>query len=116
MNKLVVAGTVALLAACGGQQVSENTQKTARPEAKILLDGSASTGTAPLMEYLDATYSVCREGCMKYEWDFGDGSPVSNEAWTTHVYDAAGSYLVRLTVTDAAGATSTAVVKIIADE
>jgi|GEM_PF-522836 len=33
-----------------------------------------------------------------YEWDFGDGSPISLQANPTHIYAASGDYLVTLTV------------------
>jgi PKD repeat protein len=42
-----------------------------------------------------------------WAWDFGDGSPVSTDAGSTsHLYSAAGSYTVSLTVTDDDGAAS----------
>ncbi|MFE7845374.1 PKD domain-containing protein [Microbacterium sp. NPDC057407] len=41
-----------------------------------------------------------------YDWNFGDGQ-TSTQADPTHVYAAAGTYTVSLTVTDSEGATST---------
>ena len=35
-------------------------------------------------------------GATSYYWDFGDGSPLSNAANPTHVYTAAGNYVVTL--------------------
>jgi len=35
-------------------------------------------------------------GATSYSWDFGDGSPLSNAANPTHVYTAAGNYVVTL--------------------
>ena len=43
-----------------------------------------------------------------YEWDFGDGTPVSNEANPTHTYESAGTYTVSLKVTDNRGGTERA--------
>lgn len=43
-----------------------------------------------------------------YEWDFGDGSPVSNDQNPTHTYTTAGTYTVTLTVTDTLGRTDDA--------
>ncbi|WP_137293093.1 PKD domain-containing protein [Nocardioides dongxiaopingii] len=57
----------------------------------VSVDGSASAGPAPV---------------VAHAWDFGDGS-TGTGASTTHTYAASGTYLVRLTVTDAAGATGT---------
>jgi len=31
-------------------------------------------------------------------WDFGDGSPISNEWWTQHTYEIAGTYMVCATL------------------
>ncbi|MBV9603605.1 MAG: PKD domain-containing protein [Solirubrobacterales bacterium] len=42
-----------------------------------------------------------------YAWDFGDGATASG-ATATHTYATAGTYLVRLTVTDSLGAVDTA--------
>lgn len=41
-----------------------------------------------------------------YDWDFGDGSPHSNNANPSHTYMAAGIYSVTLTVTTDLGCTS----------
>ncbi|MGB1019232.1 MAG: PKD domain-containing protein, partial [Chitinophagales bacterium] len=38
---------------------------------------------------------------VSYDWDFGDGSPVSNLANPTHIYTNAGIFSVSLSVTDA---------------
>ena len=35
---------------------------------------------------------------VSYEWDFGDGSPLSYEEAPTHTYTASGSYTVSLSV------------------
>jgi PKD repeat protein len=35
-------------------------------------------------------------GATSYSWDFGDGSPLSNAVNPTHVYTAAGNYVVTL--------------------
>jgi PKD repeat protein len=56
-----------------------------------LFDGSASS---------DADGSI-----VGYAWDFGDGNPGSGPT-PSHVYGAAGSYTVRLTVTDNDGGTA----------
>lgn len=42
---------------------------------------------------------------VKFEWDFGDGSPVSNEATPNHVYKNPGTYQCSLQYTTAAGCT-----------
>jgi carboxypeptidase T len=40
---------------------------------------------------------------LSFEWDFGDGSPLSNEENPVHTYTAAGSYTVTLAVTNSVG-------------
>lgn len=59
--------------------------------SKVSVDGSASsTPNGTVSDYL---------------WDFGDSSG-AHGAIASHTYAAAGSYVVRLTVTDSAGATA----------
>jgi MYXO-CTERM domain-containing protein len=53
----------------------------------------------------DSTGSGDADGAITYAWDFGDGSS-SSLASPSHVYALAGTYLARLRVTDAQGATS----------
>lgn len=45
------------------------------------------------------TYSGSGTG-LKYDWNFGDGAPHSNQASPYHTYTAAGYYTVTLSVTD----------------
>lgn len=42
---------------------------------------------------------------IRYEWNYGDGTPVTTSS--RHVYSAAGTYTVSMTVTDDAGLTAT---------
>jgi len=54
----------------------------------------------------DASASSDDRGIASYSWKFGDGSTIAgtaSSARVTHVYSAAGSYMVTLTVTDSAG-------------
>ena len=44
---------------------------------------------------------------LRYEWDFGDGSPRETTPKAQHVYAAAGTYTVTLRVKDAIGAVDT---------
>lgn len=44
-----------------------------------------------------------------YQWDFGDGSPLSTSSSPAHQYQTLGDYQVTLTVTDTSGATATIV-------
>ena len=40
---------------------------------------------------------------IRFEWDFGDGSPISTESNPTHVYTQRGRFTARLTVFDSSG-------------
>jgi LPXTG-motif cell wall-anchored protein len=63
-------------------------------------DGAAFT--------FSATGSTDSDGAITgYAWDFGDGSEPAEGAEVQHVYTAAGSYTVTLTVTDDGGASTT---------
>jgi PKD repeat protein len=44
---------------------------------------------------------------LRYEWDFGDGSPRATTAKAEHVYAATGTYTVTLKVKDAVGSVGT---------
>ncbi len=57
----------------------------------------------------DGSKSTAADGAtiQSYAWNFGDGQ-TSTEASPTHVYGAAGDYVVTLTVTDSLGATGMA--------
>jgi PKD repeat protein len=71
------------------------------------------TGTAPFTVGLDAsesTTSTSGATIVKYTWDFDAGIPLQQEFTgdppipvTTHTYNSAGTYLVKLTVEDSAG-------------
>ncbi len=57
--------------------------------------------TFPDIINFDGSASI---GAVTYEWDFDDGSPLSNDAAPTHEYASAGTYNVKLVTT--AGACS----------
>lgn len=47
--------------------------------------------------------STPKGGIVAWQWDFGDGSPISSEQNPSHTYGAGGSYQVTLTVADNEG-------------
>lgn len=66
-------------------------------------EASRRNGTAPLtVEFTDTSTGTP----VAWSWEFGDGTS-STEQQPSHTYTAAGTYAVALTVTDAAGASST---------
>lgn len=67
---------------------------------------SASTGPAPLTVALSAADSSSRNaGELTYAWDLGDGTTSTLES-LQHTYANPGLYIVKLTVTDAEGASA----------
>jgi serine protease len=71
------------------------------------------TGEAPLTVSFNASGSSDPDGTIaSYNWDFGDGATSTN-ATRNHSYSEAGTYLVKLTVTDNDGATAEATTEII---
>lgn len=83
---------------------------TDRPIATISVDRNTSE-TAPAVFNFDASQSFDPDAAagdeLGYRWDFGDGT-VEFSAAVAHTYASAGSFRVRLTVTDADGVTGTA--------
>ncbi|GIG56100.1 hypothetical protein Lfu02_04720 [Longispora fulva] len=70
-----------------------------------------TSGNAPLAVTADASGSVPGGAAISsYTFDFGDGRVIGPQAGrsTTHTYTAGGTYVVRVTVTDAAGVKSAA--------
>ena len=80
------------------------TLSSSAPLSAIIATDTLS-GPAPLAVAFNAASST--GSIASYKWDFGDGSTATG-ATATHSYSAAGIYTAQLTITDAAGLTSTA--------
>jgi parallel beta-helix repeat protein len=77
-----------------------------------------ASGTAPLDVTADASGSSDTDATpiASYKFDFGDGSPVVGPqpgATASHTYTSAGTYTVKVTVTDTADQASTATTEVI---
>lgn len=80
---------------------------TRAPVAVITVDRTAAP-SAPATFNFDASQSYDPDGeIIRYQWDFGDGTR-EVIAVTPHVFATAGTYRVRLTVTDNTGVTASA--------
>jgi PKD repeat protein len=79
-------------------------KKNSEPTASFIV--SPLRDVSPVAVQLDASGSFDLDGAIgQYLWDFGDGRGGSGKT-TSHEYDASGSYIVSLTITDNAGATN----------
>lgn len=78
--------------------------------------GTNTSGKEPLVVSFVGSGSTDSDGnVVSHLWDFGDGSPTSAVADTSHTYVAAGDYIATLTVTDDDGAENTDTVAVHVD-
>ncbi len=76
--------------------------------APVARPGGPYTGTTGQAIVFSGTASTDPDGlALTYAWDFGDGSQGSGGT-PTHTYSKAGSYTVKLTVTDTSGLSASA--------
>ena len=88
------------------------TSENQAPIVSIVTD--VTNGPAALSVNFDGSGSTDDQNAIvAYEWDFGDGSILSNEAIVNHVYTSAGSYNATLRVTDAEGLSGSAAIQIV---
>jgi len=84
-------------------------QENSPPEAKFTM--SPTTGVKDQSVYFDASESKDTDGeIVKYEWNFGDGSPLRYGEQVSHIFTWSYSatqvvFTITLTVTDDKGAT-----------
>ncbi|MDE1881517.1 MAG: PKD domain-containing protein, partial [Euryarchaeota archaeon] len=82
---------------------SNSVQIFVGPTSEVLTAAADPTnGVAPLVVVFHSTLSSYTSGNY-YNWNYGDGSPVSNFPNPTHQFNATGTYTVRLTVVDSLG-------------
>lgn len=63
---------------------------------------STSSGAVPLSVTVNASSSTDAVGIASYAWDFGNGATTTGVT-ASHTYNATGTYVIRLSVTDFAG-------------
>ena len=94
----------------GGASSTKTTSVTvtAAPPANQPPVAAFTSTTNGLTASVDGTTSTDADGTIKsYSWDFGDdGNDLTTTPTATHPYAAAGTYQVKLTVTDNSGATN----------
>ena len=96
--------------------VTDNEGATGQATSEVTVEEKAenqipvpviSTTVKDLTVDVDGAGSTDPDGAIvAYEWDFGDGSPVASGAAGSYTYAKAGTYTVKLTVTDDQGATA----------
>ena len=95
--------------------VTDNTSHTATITHTVTVHGLPSAAfsvttvnpVAGSPVSFDGSASSESEGTIaSYSWDFGDGSALASGATPSHIYAAAGTYTVKLKVTDGFGNTS----------
>jgi hypothetical protein len=90
-------------AAIGGQQVPPI--PTNQPP-QVTINCSAASGVAPFTTSFSANASDPDGSIAAFDWSFGDGGTSTMPA-VSHVYQTAGTFTARVTVTDNLGTTAT---------
>ena len=72
---------------------------------KAVLTTDKTDGASPLTVNFSSAGSLDEDpgDSIRYEWDFGDGSPISTEPNPTHVYTQRGRFTAVLSVIDSSG-------------
>ncbi len=84
------------------------------PIVIVFIDGNPDAGPAPLTVKFSVTKADGEP--ETYRWDFGDGSPVSDQKHPKHVYEKPGRYTARLKVTGRDGTNDEDTVRIDVEE
>lgn len=96
-SKFLLASFVALaLTGCLPVPIFEVTPSTARAGTELSFDASGSVVSNVPEDNV----------AVGWAWNFGDGETAKGEV-VTHTYEKAGTYTVKLTVTDSAGRSAT---------
>ena len=84
---------------------------------KVQFSVDTASGCYPLGVHFTDESTTGTGGIDAWTWDFGDGSPFSSEQNPMHVYDSAGTFIPKLTVSNKAGCiTSASGQKIVTNE
>jgi PKD repeat protein len=91
---------VLFLAACQLDTLMPPGNQNRAPIAQFV--ASSTQGSAPLSINFDASASTDEGSIAAFNWDFGDGTKTSGIS-SSHTFEQAGTFTVRLTVTDNQG-------------
>ena len=81
----------------------------------VVADANPDYGPPPLAVAFSAE-AECTGGEPKYDWDFGDDSPHSNEPNPSHTYAKAGAFTATVTVNGRGDATANAEIDVTVEE
>ncbi len=94
--------------------VSECVEIIESPTADFTSLPMASGGVITVCDGTDVLFQdQSSDDVITWVWDFGDGSPVSNEADPSHVYTGPGPYTATLTVYNDCGCSDTKTVEVV---
>lgn len=99
-KNLLIAGSPVNVIAAPALTANAGPNYTVNDESTMTFAGSVTGGTAPYTE----------------SWNFGDGTTATGTLTPTHVYTTPGTYSAALTVTDAAGASSSSSLVVTVDD
>ena len=92
-------------------QVALGEQPPSNQAPTVATSATPTSGTAPLAVSFNSNANDSDGFIATYYWDFGDGGS-STQSAPSHVYQSAGTFTARLTVTDNGGATASSSVSI----
>ncbi|UCD13836.1 MAG: PKD domain-containing protein [Thermoplasmatales archaeon] len=79
-----------------------NNQGEKRQEIDVQILCDRTNGKAPLEIEFSVNTNLKNKETLNYQWDFGDGT-TSSEINPNHIFQKPGTYLTKLTITDANG-------------
>ena len=97
--------TVAVATATPAEGEAEAEPTPADHAIIVFIEAEPDSGPAPLTVVFRADDPLKNIEDPTYKWDFGDGSPPSDQRKVTHVYEHPGTYSAHLLVTDGTGVT-----------
>lgn len=104
------AGTfpVTLTVSDGVNYNSHTSYITVYEPPRVKFSADPVSGCYPLTTQFTDQSTAGTGNISKWTWDFGDGSPFGTEQNPVHIYDSAGTFVAKLTVTNDAGCTTSA--------